>query len=290
VFQVRETGFPAHSLGEMVEILQNGWSLGMLARGWPWGTLLMGGLAAWGLFGPLFTWAGGKWGWRDAQAWRSRVAIVCWLLLPLLAIWLISLWQPLFTDRYLIWCAPAYYLLVALGLASIWPLGLAYGDGARLPLGRWGATVLIGGLVLVSAVNLRVQAREPIKSDFRAAAAYVGERISPGELIVFQIPHSRYTFDYYFEAGDYTWAEGQYTNHRADDGSYLVSETQAYWQVRAMVAGFEGIWLVLSEESMWDERALTRTWLEANAALLEEAQFARVGVFHFSGVDAAAEW
>ncbi|TET50267.1 MAG: phospholipid carrier-dependent glycosyltransferase [Anaerolineales bacterium] len=287
--RARETGFPARGLVEMAEILLNGWNLGILPRGWPWGLLLGGGLAGWGLISPAFVPSSPERGERRVGPWRTRLAIVCWMVAPLLAIWLISLRQPLFTDRYLIWSAPAFYLLVVLGLTSIWRLAPLRLRGRRLPIGRRVAVVLLAGTVLVAAVNLYWQAKTTIKSDSRAAAAYVGERIEPGGLIIFQIPHSRYTFDYYYEGEDYEWADGLYTNWLASDGSYLLSQEQAFWSMRAIVFGHDTVWLVLSEESMWDERGLVRGWLEDTASLLEEARFVHVSVHRFQIPDQPAD-
>ena len=358
VLQARETGFYAYALDEMVKILLNGWSTGILSWGRPWATVLISTLAVWGLVGPVgrtlakvqqpasrqevlhppgtppapvqfATFA------RVAD-WANRLALLGWLAIPLLAVWLISLRQPLFTDRYLIWTAPAFYLLVALGLASLCRLGgygrrawttVARGPGARRDLVRtlggtlgWAAAVLLAGTILAcDSANLWRQASVPIKSDFRAAAAYVASyRASDGpttehrasdeptvshatddkytfkcflplvvrdryfdELIVFQIPYGRHTFDYYFPTEEYPWAEGLYTNHRAPDGSYLMGEQEAAYRMQEMTAGHDVVWLVATEVEMWDERKLVQAWLDANAQRTDEAHFVRVDVYRY---------
>ncbi|RLC62216.1 MAG: hypothetical protein DRI48_09820 [Chloroflexi bacterium] len=272
VFQVRETGFYPYTLGAMVEVLLNGWSTGLLGWGWPWGTLVMVALAVWGLASPflrplLATPSG------PARA-GERLALVCWLMLPLLAVWFISLWQPLFTDRYLVWTAPAFYMLVSLGLTTLW----------RFHFKGWGrlAVILFTGILLVvSGVNLWQQATMPIKSDFRAAAAYVADRYVTGDLILFQIPYGRYTFDYYFPEDEYPWAEGLYTNHRDPGGAYLMGEREAAYRMQEMTAGYSEVWLIATETTMWDERGLVKAWLEANAERVDEAHFARVDVYRY---------
>lgn len=270
VLQERETGFYPYALGEMAEILLDGWSTGMLGWGGTWGVALMGMLAVWGLVGPTpSAHLPNRWGLGGD---RSRLALLCWLVTPLLAVWLISLRQPLFTDRYLIWSAPAFYLLVAGGLASLWRLG------------RWGRctmAILVSVILVVNGVNLWRQATTPIKSDFRAAAAYMAGRRAPDELILFQIPYGKYTFDYYFSEGVYPWAEGLYTNHRASDGSYLMSEQEAARRVQEVTAGYGTVWLVATEAAMWDERGLVQAWLDANAQRVDEAHFARVDVYRY---------
>jgi mannosyltransferase len=316
MFQARETGFYPYALDEMAEILLNGWSLGTLSLGWPWGTGLMIVLAAWGLLSLLFRsppprrgglGEGGhplprRSGWGGGGA---RLALICWLVTPLLIVWLISLRQPLFTDRYLIWTAPAFYLLVALGLASFQRIG---------GWCRWAVVPLASAILAFNSVNLWQQAAVPIKSDFRAAAAYVADYHTPDEpiiprvtnesptfertfkcylplvvstsptsdeLTVFQIPYGRYTFDYYFTEEEYPWAEGLYTNHRAPDGSYLMSEGEAAYHMRKMTAGYHAVWLIATETTMWDERGLVQAWLETNAQRVDEAHFTQVDVYRY---------
>jgi mannosyltransferase len=295
VFQARETGFYAYSLNEMVEILLNGWSLGILSQGWPWGTVLMGTLAIWGLVGPLVMTIA-QIDTQTSDADRSsptdapllakrpttltktgeegnRFALVCWLMIPLLAVWFISLRQPLFTDRYLIWTAPAFYLLASVGLASI---------ERPVSWGHWINVALVGIVLVVNVVNLRHQVTQQTKSDFRAAVAHVAGRYAPDELIIFQIPHGRYTFDYYFpDDRQYAWDEGLYTNHRRPDGAYLMSEQDAAYSMEGMTGKYNTIWLVATETTMWDDRGLVHAWLEANVERVDEAHFARVDVYRY---------
>jgi len=308
LFRARETGFHRYALHEMAQILLDGWSLGVRPWGRPWGSGLVAALAAWGLASPLFLprfWPLGRRPGKvyvsDDEAMVHRAALLCWLGLPVLLVWLVSLWQPLFTDRYMMWAAPAFYLMVALGLASF------------RRFGTWGRCVvaLVLGVVLVlDGVNLWQQARAPIKSDFRAAAAYVANyrRQAPShvpapagetgpfrcylplvamggnsfpDLIVFQIPHGRYTFDYYFDGGTHPWAEGLYTNYRALDGSYLMGESEVSHHMQETTAGYEVVWLVVTEMAMWDERGLVQAWLDANAQRVDEAHFAHVDVYRY---------
>lgn len=286
--QARETGFQAYTLGRMVEILLNAWSTGMRSWGWPWGAILMALGAVSGIIDP-------------SASWRDRLALLVWLTIPLLSVWLISLRQPLFTDRYLIWSAPAFYLLIALGLASLRRLGAQ---------AHFLIVALASALLIFNSVNLWQQATTPIKSDFRAAAAYVANYEPPGqtnnphlsesdlpfklylplivaergesdELIIFQIPYARYTFDYYFPIEDYTWADGLYTNHRAPDGTYLKSEEEVAWRMEEVTKGYDAIWLIASETPMWDERNLVQTWLDEHAQRVTEEHFARVDVYRY---------
>ncbi|MCP4538468.1 MAG: hypothetical protein GY832_15135 [Chloroflexi bacterium] len=310
VFRVRETGFYPYVLNDMIKILLNGWSLGILSLGWPWGTALITILALWGLLGdsfisflsreksqsqkrprliidlredqtrPLHTLEGLREiktrpvpMTNESRGGKNRFALVCWLVIPLLAVWTISQWQPLFTDRYFIWTSSAFYLLVALGLASIWRLR---------NWGRWVVLLLLSVVLVFGGVNLRQQAAEPTKSDFRAAAAYVAERYTLGELVIFQIPHGRYTFDYYFSQQEYAWNEGLFTNHRLPDGSYVMNEQNAAQRMQEMTAAYDTVWLIATETTMWDERELVRAWLEMNGERVDEGYFMWVDVYHYA--------
>ncbi|RME32131.1 MAG: hypothetical protein D6793_11510 [Thermoflexia bacterium] len=256
----RETGFPYHTLGEMALILLNGWSTGIVGRGWPWGALMVGGTAAFG-----FVWG------LHGTGRRPVFLLLSWLLLPLLAIWSVSLRQPLFTDRYLIWCAPALYLLTAAG----WIALARKRPCCPLAVGLGAAVLLIFGL------NLHAQATLSIKSDVRAAARYVEAHYQPDDLLIFQIPHVRYTFDYYFGPIHYRWADGLYTNHRNPDGTYVLSpKTAALWMAY-QVGESRTVWLIASEGKMWDERNLVQAWLEYRYARTDEAHFTRVSVYRY---------
>jgi len=308
MFEARETGFYPYSLKEMALILLGGWSCGILPPSPPLDRALVAvvaGLAMWGLtscsFAPAFFTpaAGGK-----GEALRNGLGLLTWLLIPLLTVGLVSRWQPLFTDRYLIWSAPAFYLLVALGLMFFLRL--------KAPV-MWGGMLLAGVILVFNGVNAWRQVAGPIKSDFRQAAAYVSERYlvdrraapylssdelsfriylplvsargasqaPAGELILFQIPYGRYTFDYYFPDVAYPWADGYYTNYRASDGSYTVTEQETARYMREITAGYEAVWLVVTEMEMWDERGLVQAWLDENARRTDEAHFTRVDVYHY---------
>lgn len=298
LFQVRETGFLAYTLGKMVEISLTGWSLGIVGWSGAWGTVLMGAMAVWGVWPPSIRHP------QDAGT-RGRLAMACWLAVPLLIVWLVSLWQPLFTDRYLVWTTPAFYLLVAAGVAFLWGL-----EG----WGRRTAILVISAILVVDGGNLYRQAASPIKSDFRAAAAYVADhRLPPArsesltgshlsgesasfrsylplvvvgwlqfdELIMFQIPYARHAFDYYFTAGTYRWADGLYTNHLAPDGSHLVTQVEVARQMRETMTGHDSTWLIATEMAMWDGRGLVQSWLDANMRRVDEVHFAQVDVYHY---------
>jgi mannosyltransferase len=184
-----------------------------------------------------------------------------WFGVPLLGLYAISLRVPMFLDRYLIWIGPAFYLLVARGLDQV------RRRSALL------AGLCLAGILVFDGWGVVEAVETPIKSDFRAAAAYVQQHRQPGELIMFHISYVRATFEYYY--GDASpAADGIATDDRT-------TEADVDATMRERVAGYNVVWLVLSEPEMWDQRGMTVAWLEAHATPDMRADFARVSVVRY---------
>jgi len=238
----------------------------------------LGALLAVGLY-----WA--DWGYRL----DSVGSALAWLLIPVAAFFLITLVRPLFTARYLIFVLPAYLVLLARG---------ALGVGRRSPLL---AGCLLIALLLVQARGVSLQARVPVKTDFRAATHHVASRLEAEDLVLFQMPYGKYSFDYYFRpqasgmhegraapgrywlflplletsgSMPYRWAEGLYTN-----GGMPAGEVDH--RMAELVSGSNAVWLVASEASMWDERGLVQAWLDSHATITEMARFVKVTVTRY---------
>ena len=246
-----ETGHPFYPLGDMAHILFLAFSRGVAT---PWEPipvsmgvfllLLLGGVVL-----------------RAQNGYGGVLELVLWLVAPVLAVYFISLGMPIFTDRYLIYVAPAYALLLARGLVAI---------GQRWRLAQIVVAVL---LVIFLAQGWWTQATQSIKSDFRGAAHLVGEHYQPGDLIVFQIPYGRYTFEYYYRQ-PFEGVEGLYTNHG-------MSQAEADQHMQAMTTGRRTVWLVGTEMEMWDQRHLVLQWLQAHGRQTHEKGFARVTLWRF---------
>ena len=199
----------------------------------------------------------------------SRFQVALWFIFPPLLVFLVSLRVPVFEDRYLIYILPAYYLLVALGLVTI---------VAREPGLAWSLLALIVALNLWNGWR---QATIIIKPDFRDAARYLVSA-APGPMgcgrsrapqIMFQMPYLQHTFAYYarakFEPLDGIWSN----NNRPPE--------QVAAEMRHLTEGVDDLWLVVSEEEQWDRRHLTRTWLDEQARLVDEAHFVNVDLYRY---------
>jgi mannosyltransferase len=243
-----QTGFTYYPLDQMLLVMLTGFTIGVGGRLhemalWPSGLLLVAAVVG------------------GVARVRDRVALLVWLLAPPLAIWLVSLNRPIFTDRYLIWIGPAFYLLLAIGaaaLAQFWrPLGIA-------------AIIAVTG---VAVAGIHFQTVTPIKSDLRSAARYWQSHRSPADLVVFQIPYIRHTFNYYHPQ-PYEWVDGLYTN-------YGMSDEQVDAEMRALLADHKTVWLVASEMPMWDSKLQVWKWLESHARRTDLAEFAQVTLYRY---------
>ena len=258
IFEVRETGFLAYTLWEMVQVLLVGWSVGVTSWGARVGAIWLGGVAVLGITGLC---------WR--RAWRRAGQFLLWVSLPLLAIWAVSLRGPIFTDRYLIWTAPAVYLAVGAGLAFV---------------GRWRrdvAAALLAGLLMLAGVNLYRQATRPFKPQFQEATSYLQQQRASDELLLFQIPYNHIMVEYYADAPVAPWAEAPYTNWRTPEGGYLRDAGDVDGEMHALTQGYAGVWLVYSEVELWDERQLVKAWLDTHGTLVDEQHFHKVALYHY---------
>ncbi len=198
---------------------------------------------------------------KGSSPWRGRLFLALWAFLPVVLLFGVTLRLPLFQPRYLIFTLPPFLTLTARGILAL----------ARLA--RPVALTLLAVVLAFSGLGLWVQGTQPLKSDFRAAAAFMARRYQAGEPIMFQVPYVRYTFEYYFPQAHPT-LEGPWTN----DGRGAESVAQ---QLSEVTQGYTTLWLVVSESWLWDERDLTRAWLREHAELLAASSFARVEVYHY---------
>jgi hypothetical protein len=336
--QRRATGFPPTPVRGILSVLVTGWSVGPYPdRDWLRALpKALAGLATWGLAfsvlpagalasarllprriatraaaGVLRSNSRGTHREPRSQAFgraRKAISIALWLTVAPAALGAISLWQPIFTDRYLIWCAPSFFLLVGLGISSLRRLGTP------------GRLLAVPVCVLLATANLgstQAQLAGAHKADFRAVAAFIaeggefpGERTGPPPtwapafhtflpmvragsgpagasrtLVLFQIPHARHAFEYYYRGPEYDTAEGLYTNHREADGSYLMSQREASEQMPGITAGYEQVWMVATEVDSWDERRLVEGWLREHLRLEFVAHFVHIDVYRYAAVD-----
>lgn len=251
----RATLFTNRRLDVMLQATLNGWGGAFLSGRWAEAILVaLGALALCGL-----AWA------STNQRQREILALLVWMLLPLLGVWLISTRQPIFTNRYMIWSAPAFYLLAAAGFAGL----TKQSRGGALLAGALLALALAG-----DGRALQHQATQAIKPDFRAAAAYLDQRYQADDLIIFHLSYMQHNFDFYFRRDYAAWgAPAPGANMPQEDLDFTMQTN---------VSGHEVVWLVLSESDMWDPQGRVKAWLDAHALAPPQVRvFAYVSVYRY---------
>ena len=247
--------------------------------GEPWATQILAALAFLAMCGLTWDWLTA----REGGEWRESLALLAWAGLPLLGVWAISARQPIFVNRYMIWAAPAFYLLAAAGAVALTrqPGGRVSQEAWVRVIGRVGQW-LAGGLLLLILIGdgraLLHQATQPIKPDFRAAAACVEAGYRPEDLLIFHLSYMQHNFDFYYDADYEGWG--------APAPGEGMTETDLDFYMRTQVSGHRTVWLVLSEAEMWDPRGLVKQWLDEHAlAPPEEWVFAHVSVYRYQQND-----
>jgi len=120
--------------------------------------------------------------WRPPVATNPTLVIWLWLLVPILVIVAVSIVRPLLVSRFLILSLPA--LLIAAGIAL-----------TEVP-----KPISLMLLVVIAFFSVRAELlawQTPSKDDLRGASAYVLQRSSAEDSIIFHIPMARHAFEYY---------------------------------------------------------------------------------------------
>ncbi len=250
-----QSGHPDYSAQDILSLLFQIYSSGLVRFTDLTGTILYLFLLLCGLY------LGGRTAKkRSPSSLRKRSLLAAWIFLPPVAVYLISLRVAVFEDRYLIYITPAFYLLAVIGLIHI------------RRYSTWLAGLCLGLMLTFNVIGLWQQSR-PIKADFRSAAAHLSAQPEPPTTIMVQIPYLQHTLAYYYQA-DYTLLEGLWTN----DGK---SEAQASAEMAERIGEVRDLWLVVSEEALWDSRGLTRQWLDRHGDLIEQATFRQVDLYRY---------
>jgi mannosyltransferase len=124
--------------------------------------------------------------WRSRRAdadafWRGMLVLV-WAVLPAVILALISLRQPMFLQRYLIFSLPATILLAALGVDT---------------LRKWGIGLVLTALLCGMSQTAITKGYQKPRDDWRGASNAVLASAAPGDAVVFFPFYSRVMLDYY---------------------------------------------------------------------------------------------
>lgn len=181
---------------------------------------------------------------------RMLVLVVVWLFVPVVLVWGISQWAPMYLDRVFIGSAPALYILLAWGLL-------------RMPrVLRWVLVAALVGTVCLSLGYYYLEDRYH-KPPMRDVARYVSERAAAGDVVLHTGDSSFLTFAYYAPSLDQALAAGD-PEHQAGSARAQSLALLGYVaeDADAIVCEHDRVWLVVAP----DHSALFQTQLAADLA------------------------
>ncbi len=210
------------------------------------------------------------------KAWALSY-LLCYLLVPVVLILILSSRTPKFNPRYLMLSSPALWLLIATGLDALLRPTVSRTPGSNLLAG-----VALAALVFILAAFAYADRSwftdtRLTKADFRGAALYVRAHIAQDETVLLVSGHMSPVWDYY--AGDLERV-------RLPDIDVLDVNAVLSYEVgnrlAQALAGKRGAWLILWQDEVADPSGVVADILEAAGAELPvDRSFWHVGVRHF---------
>src|SRR5207237_306377 len=130
------------------------------------------------------------------------------------AIYLFSLWKPLYHVRYMFTYSPAFYILVAFAVIYLgnWFVDMRRTKSMRLAYGLGAAAVIASvGFFAVTGYSLYNFWNSPqyAEDDLRGAVSYIADHWRPGDVILVNAGYAYPALAYYFP--------GPFTRERLSD-------------------------------------------------------------------------
>jgi 4-amino-4-deoxy-L-arabinose transferase-like glycosyltransferase len=210
---------------------------------WGWGLLTVGLalLLGWGTYVAY------------RQAPRSAGFLTAIILVPLLCLYVLARSRPIFRERYLAFSAPAYTLLIGMGLAKL-------GDRQRPRAWPW-RLGLAAGVFFMLGFNLYALQRYYVapayakSPQWREAVSFMRDRVAPGDVVI--LNHQDQSFLYYYDDPDLLVLPAP----RALDADSVRQTLQD------VTFRHDRVWLLPDTARLWDKESLVRQWLDANSEL-----------------------
>lgn len=146
-------------------------------------------------------------------AWNLGVFLLAYSFVPLLIIYALSLWKPLYHVRYIFTYSPGFYILLAIGISKIWHYPLAT-TTLRVRVGSRLAILALACLFLFSAaISARNFWFDPqyADDDLRGAVKRISDNWRPGDAVLINAGYAYTAFVYYFDQ-PIAW-RGRLTNY-----------------------------------------------------------------------------
>jgi uncharacterized membrane protein len=215
-------------------------------------------------------------GWGAWSAFRRNAPgagfLVLVMVVPALALFLLSRSRPIYRERYLAFTAPAYSLLIAVGLAAV-------ESGRRSSAGRlhpWLRRIVLAvclafliGLNAYALVRYYVAPAYAKSPEWRKAVAAMRERLAPHDVVI--LNHQDQALLYYYE-------EPNLHVLPAPGGRDAESVQRA---LQDIVSSSDRVWLIPDTARLWDRKGLVRRWLDQTCELTWERAWRGVLVLRY---------
>jgi len=210
---------------------------------------------------------------RDRSPLFTAFFLTLYLFIPLLLLFLISYQRPKFHPRYLMLASPAFFLILAGGLAALLERGKRW---------RWLPFFLGFFCFLVTSsaysdFNAYFDIRFT-KDDFRSAARYIETHIQDNEVVILTSGHLFPVFTYYYDQDNWYPIPDEPTLSTERVLNYSVAD-----DLNRIVAGKEGVWLLLCQDEVVDPNGFLTMMLEEGGKLLPfEGGFWGLKLYHYA--------
>lgn len=182
------------------------------------------------------------------QPWLTLSALLLYLGLPCLLLLVISYQRAKFHPRYLMLASPAFFLLIAGGIASLL-------TRARQGVGRRRRATLIFGYLFLSFVVLTSGYAvynayfdiNFLKDDFRSAARFIEERKGDNEVVILSSGHFFPVFSYYYHHDDWYPIPDEPTLSAEHVLNYSLAD-----ELNRILPGRDGVWVLLWQHDVVD--------------------------------------
>jgi len=184
----------------------------------------------------------------DRRPWLTLWGLLLYLGLPCLLLILISYQRAKFHPRYLMLSAPAFFLLIAGGLAALLDLGRSragYGRNAALIVGCL-CLCYLGVTSGYSVYNAYFDI-DFLKDDFRSAARFIEEHKGQNEVVILSSGHFFPVFSYYYQGDDWYPIPDEPTLSAESVLSYGVAD-----ELNRILPGRDGVWVLLWQHDVVD--------------------------------------
>jgi hypothetical protein len=199
---------------------------------------------------------------------REYVFLITLVVVPVLALYVISQVRPLFISRALIYVLAPYLTLLAAGLMALtrWHIGL----------------VLLGVLVLLNLGSLQRVYSLPQKEQWREAASFVTANATPGELVLFVAADAQLPFDFYARESAHPLQRHGLPSDVFTTAALEPAVTPADLErIDQLAGGRPSLWLVESHTRLADPTELARQHLTNRYERLETREFEGIRVTRY---------